>query len=315
MKYLFFDIECSNCFDGIGKMCEFGYVLTDENFQVIRSGDIPMSPGRSWGSRFNLEGRKHEKDIKLAYDYDYYYEQPEFPHFYDKIKEMVEASDTICFAYSMDNDIPHLYHACIRYRLPPFDYECFDVQKLAAAYRGGEKQPGLPEACRAIVGPGSTIRLQEHLSRDDAEMERMIFEAICILRNTDSKTLLAESSFARTNSVKWMEEVLRKKEQKRIRLLGHELFKAHVAEEEELALPENKGRRYRVSGEVEGHLDELKKAIEVIESRGGLFADGLGNTDFFIVFDEKERDHILSKLKYPMEGKILLYQDFIASSK
>ena len=35
MKYLFFDIECSNCFNNIGKMCEFGYVVTDENFKII----------------------------------------------------------------------------------------------------------------------------------------------------------------------------------------------------------------------------------------------------------------------------------------
>ena len=46
MKYLFFDIECSNCFNGIGKMCEFGYVLTDESLRVMKSGEIPMSPGK-----------------------------------------------------------------------------------------------------------------------------------------------------------------------------------------------------------------------------------------------------------------------------
>ena len=33
MKYLFFDIECANCFDGKGKICEFGYIQTDENFE------------------------------------------------------------------------------------------------------------------------------------------------------------------------------------------------------------------------------------------------------------------------------------------
>ena len=64
MKYLFFDIECSNCFQGVGKMCEFGYVLTDENLVVMKTGDIPMSPGKGRGNRFNLTGRKHEKDRK-----------------------------------------------------------------------------------------------------------------------------------------------------------------------------------------------------------------------------------------------------------
>ena len=28
MRYLFFDIECANCYDSEAKICEFGYVLT-----------------------------------------------------------------------------------------------------------------------------------------------------------------------------------------------------------------------------------------------------------------------------------------------
>ena len=30
MKYLFFDIECSNCYDKEGKICEFGYTILNE---------------------------------------------------------------------------------------------------------------------------------------------------------------------------------------------------------------------------------------------------------------------------------------------
>ena len=180
MKYLFFDIECSNCFNGVGKMCEFGYVLMDEQFNITKSGDIPMSPGKGDGSRFHLKGRKHEKDLELAYEYDYYLSQPEFPAFYGQIKKLIEDPDTICMAYSMDNDIPHLYNACKRYRLKPFNYTCYDVQKLVATWLELKKQMALRKACLEIVGPNSLVKLQEHLSRDDAQMEKLIFEAICI---------------------------------------------------------------------------------------------------------------------------------------
>ena len=45
MKYLFFDIECANCFDRKGKIFSFGYVLTDEKFNVIEPReDILVSP-------------------------------------------------------------------------------------------------------------------------------------------------------------------------------------------------------------------------------------------------------------------------------
>lgn len=127
MKYLFFDIECSNCFNGVGKMCEYGYVLTDDNLHTLKADDIPMSPGRRRDSKFNLKGRKNEKDLELAYEDEFYFEQPEFNHFYKQIKSLMEDPDTICFAYSMNNDIAHLYHACKRYGLEPIKYTCYDV--------------------------------------------------------------------------------------------------------------------------------------------------------------------------------------------
>lgn len=34
-KYLFFDIECSNGYPVSSKICSFGYVLTDNEFNVI----------------------------------------------------------------------------------------------------------------------------------------------------------------------------------------------------------------------------------------------------------------------------------------
>ena len=46
MKYLFFDIECSNCFGGRGKICEFGYVLTNTNFEIIKREVLTISPGK-----------------------------------------------------------------------------------------------------------------------------------------------------------------------------------------------------------------------------------------------------------------------------
>ena len=44
MEFLFFDVECANCFGGVGKMCSFGYVLVDSEFNVIETDDIVMNP-------------------------------------------------------------------------------------------------------------------------------------------------------------------------------------------------------------------------------------------------------------------------------
>ena len=311
MKYLFFDIECSNCFNGVGKMCEFGYVLTDENLLVMKKGDIPMSPGKGRESRFHLKGRKHEKDLELAYEYEYYYAQHEFPHFYDQIKKLMEDPDTICFAYSMDNDIPHLYHACTRYKKEPFNYTCYDVQKLVAAYLEKKGQMSLRNACLQIVGKNSVVRLQEHLSRDDAEMERMIFEAICILTQTSSKQLLEQSQFAKTNSVEYMNEVNNRVKRKKLKTAGHELYNSLAVNDEELDKPENIGKRYNISGELKADMNALKVVIELVKSKGGILCNRLSKTDFFICYDEKNKEEILSGFKHPFEGKIFTYQEFI----
>ena len=313
MKYLFFDIECSNCFNGVGKMCEFGYVLTDENFHVMKSGDIPMSPGRGEGNRFHLKGRKNEKDLELAYEYSYYLEQPEFPKFHKQIKSLVEDPDTICFAYSMDNDIPHLYHACTRYKLQPFNYVCYDVQKLVAAYLEKKGQMSLRNACLKIVGPNSVVRLQEHLSRDDAEMERLIFEAICILTKTNSKELLEQSQFARTNSIEYMNRVKERGKRKRLKTAGHELYNSLAVEESELDKPENIGKRYNISGELKADLNALKVTIELIKHKGGILCNKISKSDFFIVYDDKNKEEILKGFKHPFEGQILTYQEFIST--
>lgn len=42
--FLFFDIECANCFNGIGKMCSLGYVIINENFEILDEDDVVMNP-------------------------------------------------------------------------------------------------------------------------------------------------------------------------------------------------------------------------------------------------------------------------------
>ena len=311
MKYLFFDIECSNCFNGVGKMCEFGYVLMDEHFNIMKLGDMPMSPGKGRDNRFYLKGRKHEKDLELAYEYDFYLSQPEFPAFYNQIKRLMEDSDTVCFAYSMENDIHHLFNSCKRYKLEPINYTCYDVQKLVAAYIQKKGRMGLKNACLEIVGPNTVARLQEHLSRDDAQMEKLIFEAICIFEKKTPTELLEASKFSSANSVEFMNKACERKERKKLKTAGHALYRTLLCDETELDKPENVGRRYNVSGELKADLNALKATINLVQAKNGLFSNHLNRTDYFIVRDEKNKEEILKHLEKPLEAQIITYDEFI----
>ena len=56
MNYLFFDIECATCRGGKGKICEFGYLLTDDNFNEIKREEILINPNSpfDWYTLKNL---------------------------------------------------------------------------------------------------------------------------------------------------------------------------------------------------------------------------------------------------------------------
>lgn len=315
IKFLFFDIECSNCFNGVGKMCEFGYVLTDSNFNVIKARDIPMSPGKRKSSRFHLKGRKHEKDLILAYDLEFYNGMPEFPAFYKTIKALVEEENTICFAYSMSNDISHLYYACKRYNLEPLNYICYDVQKLAGSYLETKERISLTNACKRIVGPNGDIKLQTHLSRDDAEEERLVLEAICTLSNKDALSLLEESSFAKANSIEHIKKKDKRYIRRRVKSEGHNIYRSMLAPKEDLVDISNLGRRYNVSGDLKADLPKLENTIKLIRKSGGIFSDSLTNTDYFIVLDQENKEDVLKKLKFPLEAKMLTYEEFVEMKK
>ena len=316
MKYLFFDIECSNCFNGIGKMVEFGYVLTDENFKILGKREYVMSPGRGGENRFYLKGRKNQKDLELAYDYDYYFEQPEFPAFYEKIRSLIEANDTICFAWSSDNDILHLFHACQRYGKSAMKYICYDVQKIASDYLEINEQMSLKSACNAIVGKGSTVQIQEHLSSDDAKMTMMILEAVCVLERKNSSSLIAESEYAKEDAYDYVLNIDARKNEKQKRKERHQFYKRMVKEDELLLQnPDFKGERYNVSGKIKNKVEDLDSVIEKIHSLGGVVVDNLVNTDLFVTYDEDNQKEIIEKFGDKYSVRYILMSDLMTKDK
>ena len=43
-SFVFFDCECANTFDGVGKICSLGYVICDDDLNIIESEDVVMNP-------------------------------------------------------------------------------------------------------------------------------------------------------------------------------------------------------------------------------------------------------------------------------
>ena len=109
MNYLFFDIECANCFDGVGKICEFGYVLTDEKFSVIEENSFKMNPRAVVDKKgFAMRG------IHLEHPFAFYKTQPDFPYFYPKIRDLLEGEGLLVIGHGTENDVRFLLNECAR---------------------------------------------------------------------------------------------------------------------------------------------------------------------------------------------------------
>ena len=64
MKYVFFDIECACVYKCVAKICAFGYVVTDENYNVLAKEDILVNPK----GKFHLTDRNGGQGIVLPYE-------------------------------------------------------------------------------------------------------------------------------------------------------------------------------------------------------------------------------------------------------
>ncbi len=168
MNYLFFDIECCD-----GKhICEFGYVLTDENFEVKENGIYLMNPEKP----FTLTGRPNKKDFQLAFPENTYRAAPSFPHFYQAIRNLIIAEDQIVFGHAVDNDAKFLRTACKRYDLPYINFTFADTQQIYADFINTGRRVSLADA-EASLDTDQVHRY--HRSDGDAEATMTLLKGMC----------------------------------------------------------------------------------------------------------------------------------------
>ena len=313
MKYLFFDLECSNCFGGIGKVCEFGAVLTDENFNILRQYDIPMSPGKERSCRFDKNIFKRDPSFGYAYSFDYYFEQPEFPFYYSEIKELIEDTDTIIFGYAVENDIAYLNASCARYNLDSISYTAYDLKKIKSLYSNiKQKVKGLKGAFIDMCGKELLVYIQPHLARDDAKMAMMILKSICDKTGYNVNELCelccecTRDSNAK-NVKNTNKSIFCKKIKPSIQKRWGEYSRNHI---NELTESHNLGKRVTISSKLKEDEDNFDSIINLINEKNFVPSDKINSSDYLVCVDEADIERIKFCLKYPYEGKIITVKDF-----
>lgn len=182
MKYLFFDIECANCFNGTGKICEFGYVLTDEQFNVLDKKIFLINP------RDNFD-RYVVKNL-LAYDVNVYRQSLDYKHYFKRIEQLFTDKDIMILGHTVDADIKYLNDEAVRYKLSFFDCKFYDAKYMYNTYSGTpDKSVGVSKICTEL---GIDSPVHEHRSVDDAYATMLIVKEICRRLEVDVHALIEQ---------------------------------------------------------------------------------------------------------------------------
>ena len=317
MNYLFFDIECA---DGNCAICEFGYILTDDKFNVLRKRNILIDPE----CPFNLIGREGQDDLELTYPYSEYYKYYPFDDSYEFIKNLMTQKDLMIFGHAVNNDIGFLFKECNRYNLPLFDYTAYDIQKMLPMFdKRNKKYTSLENAFIDLVPDEIRSELKDHRACDDAMKTMLVFKSMVVDLEFTPKDLIESCPKSVFNAlIYWEQAKIRKKERKNNlqnaakrkvgQVMWGDLYREH---EPLLENPNSIGKFITVSGEMKEHHEELKNLIQIIKDKGYVAYDRINGSDYLVAFDENNKKQMTAGLKYPYAGQILTYQEFLDINK
>lgn len=168
MNYLFFDTESANCRTN-GNVFSFGYMITDENFNVLNPPtDIIINPR----CRFDGYVKKHI----LAYKAEQVKSAPDFGGVYEDVCKLMCDKNTVCIGYGIENDLKFLKGDCLRYKKEQISANFYDVQKLIKQALNRPFRKLSIEYCELV---GET---DEHAHRSDADayFTMRIAQEICL---------------------------------------------------------------------------------------------------------------------------------------
>ena len=168
MNFIFYDVECANCYDGKGKLCSFGYVLTDENFKILKKDDILIDP--------NTEFQPYVLNYVIKYKEEDFMDKPRFNMVYKEIKDLLTNPNNISFGFDVANDLKYINDDCLRYKKPLIKTISYDIQAFYEMYEGSKEKKSLGGLAQLLGVDLSS--LAEHNSCDDAMMTMLVMKEI-----------------------------------------------------------------------------------------------------------------------------------------
>ena len=225
MKYLFFDLEFASCKGGKHKICEFGYVITNEFFEVLtRYHHIinPNIPDRDWDYRVLRK--------ILTRKYFRYVAAPTFDEFYYDIVSLFKDADYV-IGFSTNGDAEALNDECIRYNFKSIDYTFYDVRKFYKEFNNSHDRTKLVNILEQLNIEGEP---RYHDAETDAYNTMLVLKRILETLNISFEDLIALCPKAKDktenyiveslDSIYKLKKIKSKKKRQALRLLDNSLM-------------------------------------------------------------------------------------------
>lgn len=309
MSLVFFDIECASVNKTEAKICAFGYVVCDENFNIIKKEDILINPR----GKFRLTDRKGDKGIVLPYDYDDFKKYPKFTKVYPYIKSLLENPENVVCGHSTVNDVKYLNLETRRFRLPSFNFRFADSQLVYMAVKNDfSRQFGLEHIANDLG-----VEFTPHRAADDAYATMRIVQAMCAEKGCAVSELLdglgisygkiENYNITRPQSKGMRNYNREKRAEKAARAKARILFFNNVSRKKSNKDGALKGKIFTFARTIENNTEISIPLVNAICERGGKYSARLDECDYYVC--EENDDGVRSQSARKREGVVVLTPD------
>ena len=293
-SFVFFDCECANTFDGVGKICSLGYVICDDDLNVIESEDVVMNPECDF-DWYLFSGKG---GCKLAYSKDYFRIKPNFEAYYKAIKKLLTTGQRYIAGFAVGNDVGFVNNACERYDLEYIQYRAFDLEKyLEHKYNRKQKLSEWAEEFGVNMA-----KFQSHKSVDDAMMTMLCLKAECMKTGKSAEQIMVEYKDLFVSNEQILEQAAERAYKKEM------LEKIKRMYNKKSPMPRFKsviGEKFQLDGKLLKDVDAALELVKKIYDKGGITGEhltGKGN----VVFEKLPNEQAIKRIKDRGLGVITL---------
>lgn len=284
-SFVFFDCECANTFEGVGKICSLGYVICDDDLNVIESEDLVMNPE----CEFDWYLFSGKGGCKLAYSKDYFRSKPNWEAYFKDIKKLFTTGNRYIGGFAVSNDVGFVNDACQRYDEDYIQFRAFDVEKYLEKTFG--KKQKLVEWAEEL---GVNLeKFQSHKSVDDAMMTMLCLKAICIKTGKSAEEIVNENKGLFVSS----EQIL---EQAALRAYRREMTeKIKRLFNKKSPMPRHKtltGQKFQIDGRLFRDVDTCFDLVKKIYDNGGIVGEHFSDRAT-VIFAEKPSKGTVKKFE------------------